>query len=237
VTRWGDLPDEMRGERIDDDTLDRLLRGHVAPDDAPPGYSDVASILLAAASPPSQEELRMQAAHVVAARDAIVRRTPHRRPGPLGLAMGTIAVAALFILPGLAVANVLHSPTRAPSSTAPATSVQRETTERSSGRTASHAGAHPASAGSEISSLATTTDATGVAKGAEISTLASGGKSQAGQHGKPAGEAPPVDTPNGGGTGTGDTASGGAAGHGSSVADEHSGGHSAAGSQNASRGA
>jgi hypothetical protein len=219
VTRWGDLPDEMRGERIDDDTLDRLLRGHVAPDDAPPGYSDVASILLAAASPPSQEELRMQAAHVVAARDAIVRRTPHRRPGPLGLAMGAVAVAALFILPGLAVANVLHSPTRAPSSTAPATSVQRETTERSSGRTASHAGAHPASTGSEISSLA------------------SGGKSQAGQHGKPAGEAPPVDTPNGGGTGTGDTASGGAAGHGSSVADEHSGGHSAAGSQNASRGA
>jgi hypothetical protein len=227
----------MRGERIDDDTLDRLLRGHVAPDDAPPGYSDVASVLLAAASPPGQDELRMQAAHVAAARDAIVRRTPHRRPGPLGLAMGAVAVAALFILPGLAVANVLHSPTQAPSSSAPAASVQSGTSEKSAGPTASHSGAHPASTGSEISDLATTTDATGVAKGAEISTLASGGKSQAGQHGKPAGANPPVDTPNAGGSCTGDTASGGAAGQGASAADEHSGGHSAAGSQNASRGA
>lgn len=38
--------------------------------------------------------------------------------------------------------------------------------------------------GAEISQLATTTTATGVAKGAEISTAASGGKSHAGQHGK-----------------------------------------------------
>jgi hypothetical protein len=45
--------------------------------------------------------------------------------------------------------------------------------------------AHPSAhgKGAEISQLARTTTATGVAKGAEISTLASGGKSQAGQHG------------------------------------------------------
>ncbi len=40
--------------------------------------------------------------------------------------------------------------------------------------------------GAEISELAKTTDATGVDKGAEISTAASGGNSQAGQHGAPA---------------------------------------------------
>ena len=40
--------------------------------------------------------------------------------------------------------------------------------------------------GAQISTLARTTTATGVAKGAEISTAASGGKSQAGQHGKAA---------------------------------------------------
>lgn len=40
--------------------------------------------------------------------------------------------------------------------------------------------------GAEVSDLARTTTATGVEKGAEISTLASGGKSQAGQHGTPA---------------------------------------------------
>jgi len=37
--------------------------------------------------------------------------------------------------------------------------------------------------GAEISTLATTTTATGVDKGAEISTAASGGKSHAGEHG------------------------------------------------------
>ena len=37
--------------------------------------------------------------------------------------------------------------------------------------------------GNEVSRLATTTDSTGVDKGAEISTLASDGKSKAGQHG------------------------------------------------------
>jgi hypothetical protein len=38
--------------------------------------------------------------------------------------------------------------------------------------------------GAEVSELATTTDLTGVEKGAAISTLASGGKSQAGQNGQ-----------------------------------------------------
>jgi len=43
--------------------------------------------------------------------------------------------------------------------------------------------------GSEVSNLATTTDLTGVAKGAAISTLASDGKSKAGQNGATGGEA------------------------------------------------
>jgi hypothetical protein len=81
--------------------------------------------------------------------------------------------------------------------------------------------------GAEISELATTTDLTGVEKGAAISTAASGGKSQAGQHGSASGaSAPPVETPNSGGTGTADTATANAA----------SGGKSAAGSGNASNG-
>jgi hypothetical protein len=231
MTGWDDLPDEMRGERIDEGTLDRLLRGHVPPDDAPPGYSDVASVLLAVASQPTREELSMQAQHVLAAQDAIKRRTHHRRPGPLGLAAGAIVVA-LLILPGLAVANVLHAPSQAPTSTVPSvTAVSPSSAGGPSSRGAS--ADHPASTGSEISTIATTTDATGVAKGAEISSIASGGKSQAGQHGKPADANPPVGTPNTGGTGTGDTASGGHAATGASAADGHSAGHSAAGSGNA----
>src|SRR6266498_5330854 len=87
---------------------------------------------------------------------------------------------------------------------------------------------HPASTGTDISGIATTTDATGVDKGAEISSLASGGMSQAGVNGSS-----PVTTPNTGGTGTADTASGGAADTGTATADDASQGHSAAGSGNA----
>ena len=81
---------------------------------------------------------------------------------------------------------------------------------------------HPASTGEEISRIATTTDSTGVDKGAEISGIASGGMSQVGQHG-------------GGqdGTGQDDPANRGD-GQGSSAGDDHSGGHSSQGSGNAS---
>ena len=71
--------------------------------------------------------------------------------------------------------------------------------------------------GAEISELATTTELTGVEKGAAISTLASGGKSQAGQQGEA-------------------TADHSAATDGAATADEASGGHSTAGADNAAAG-
>jgi hypothetical protein len=188
MSRLNDFLHEMRGAGIDEGTLDRLLQGRILPDDAPPGYSDVASILVAAASPPSPEELRMQALHVMAAHDAIDRRTRRFRPGTLGLAAGLLLLGALVLIPGLAVARVLPDPAQhavttvlervgisIPASTNHPTPVPHSP---------SPSGPHPASTGSEISSIATTTDATGVAKGAEISSVASGGKSRAGQHGK-----------------------------------------------------
>ena len=237
MSRSDDPLHEMRGAGIDEGTLDRLLQGRILPDDAPPGYSVVASILVAAASPPSPEELRMQASHVVAARDAIGRRRRRFRAGPLGLATGLVLIGALLLLPGLAAAHVLPD-----SAQHGVTTVLQKigitipaNTSRPTTPTAPPSTDHPASTGSDISSLARTTDATGVAKGAEISTVASGGKSQAGQHGKAeaSGGSPPVDTPNGGGTGTGDTASGGHADRGTTTADDHSGGHSSGGSGNA----
>jgi hypothetical protein len=123
---------------------------------------------------------------------------------------------------------------------------------------------HPASSGEEVAEIAITTDATDVEKGAEISSVASGGMSQAGQHGSEStaaaiettGEAPvpvpneggtgtgdaasrgsgeaPVPVPNEGGTGTGNTASDGASEEGTVTADEKSGSHSGSGSGNAS---
>jgi hypothetical protein len=235
MSRWDDLPDAMRGERVDHTTLDRLLRGRTAPDDAPPGYSDVASVLLAAASPPVEGELSLEAQHVAAARTVIGERTVGRPTRPRRVLASLIVIGGMLAIPGLAAANSLPDPAQHAVSRvfdkvgisvpdtqqAPATSVD-----------------HPASTGSEISNIATTTDATGVAKGALISSTANGGKSQAGQHGKAAtahGSAP-VPTPNTGGTGTADTASGGSAGHGTATADQASGGRSAAGSSNAQSG-
>jgi len=226
MSRWDDLPHAMRGERMDDGTLERLLRGRTPPDDAPPGFSDVASVLLAAASPPVEEELSMEANHVAAARDAIGDRTVGPRIRPRRMLAGLVVVGALLAIPGLAAANSLPDPAQHAVSRvfdkvgiSVPDSQQQPTTSVD----------HPASTGSEISSIATTTDATGVAKGAEISTAASGGKSQAGQHG--GGAAAHGSTPNSGGRANG------SAGHGAATADLASHGRSGAGSSNGQGGA
>jgi hypothetical protein len=226
MSRWDDLPDAMRGEKVDERTLDRLLRGRTAPDDAPPGYSDVASMLLAAASPPVEQELSMEAQHIAAARNAIGNRTNERPIWRHRTLAGLIVVGGLLVIPGLAAANSLPDPAQH--------AVSRVFDKVGISVPDSHATSidHPASTGSEISNIATTTDATGVAKGALISSTASGGMSQAGQHGgatDPHGAAR-VPTPN---TGTAGTASGGSADHGTATADQASGGRSAAGSSNA----
>jgi hypothetical protein len=99
--------------------------------------------------------------------------------------------------------------------------------------------AQPSSSGkgAEVSELATTTPLTGVEKGAAISDLASDGKSHAGEHGSAAAtHGAPVATPNPGGTGTADAASGGASSDGAATADTASNGHSSAGSANAASG-
>jgi hypothetical protein len=180
MTAWNDLPDEMRGERIDAGTMERLFRGRLTPDDAPPGYSPVASILLAAASPTEPGEIAMELEHVTAARAILTERAAGHRPARRVIAAAI--VAALMTLPGLAAANVLPDPAQnAVSSVLDKVGISVPAgSEDHPGNT----GEHPASTGSEISGIATTTDATGVAKGAEISSVASGGKSQAGQHGK-----------------------------------------------------
>jgi hypothetical protein len=61
---------------LDDDTAQRLLAGRLHPEDAPPGYASVASLLRAAAGPPSVEELAGQEAAMA------MFRTQRERPGP-----------------------------------------------------------------------------------------------------------------------------------------------------------
>ena len=251
MSGWDDLPYEMPIGTIDEDTTDRLLAGRIHPDDAPPGYAGVARILQAAGSLPRSEHLSREAELVAAAREVMSLRSPpgggaggsptrHRR----ALA-GLIVTGALLGIPGLAAANALPDPAQhAVSRVLHKVGISVPGNED-----------HPASTGQEISNIATTTSSIGVAKGAEISTAASGGKSQAGQHGRQAGQhgrqagqhgrqagqhghqrnggARSSHTPSVGGTGRADAASNGKSARGTAKANVKSGGRSSAGSGNA----
>src|SRR5262249_6898915 len=140
----------------------------------------------------------MEATHIAAARAIVLRERPVHRRSRRRTVTGLLVAGALLAIPGLAMANALPPPaehavsnvlqkvgisvpanTEHPSPTAAGTHPPAGTHEHPA-----TAGDHPASNGSVISTIATTTNATGVAKGAQISTIASGGDSQAGQHGK-----------------------------------------------------
>jgi hypothetical protein len=230
MSGWDDLPFEMPIGTMDEDTTDRLLAGRIHPDDAPPGYAGVARILQAAGSLPRSEHLSREAELVAAAREVMGLRAPpgggaggsrtrHRR----ALA-GLIVTGALLGIPGLAAANALPDPAQhAVSRVLDKVGISVPGNED-----------HPASTGQEISNIATTTSSIGVAKGAEISTAASGGKSQAGQHGHWGnGGAASSGTPSVGGTGRADAASNGNSTHGTTKANRESGGRSSAGSADA----
>jgi hypothetical protein len=81
-----EMPDEQpeRGFPLDDDTAERLLAGRLDPEDAPPGYAEVAGLLRAAAGPPSPDELAGQ--EVALARFRATRRGPTAAPAGRGRA-------------------------------------------------------------------------------------------------------------------------------------------------------
>jgi hypothetical protein len=86
---------------LDDDTAERLLGGRVDPEDAPPGYAEVASLLRAAAGPPGPEELAGEGEALTLFRAARRRPAPARsRVVALTLA-GTLVAGALWIGAGV----------------------------------------------------------------------------------------------------------------------------------------
>jgi hypothetical protein len=242
MTDWNDLPDEMRRLGLDEVTLDRLLAGRIGPDDAPPGYSEVARVLQAVAAAGDQAELVHEAAHVALAMELVKQPSPastqsdgrSRKMGSRSRRVkvgGLVVVGALVGSTGLAAAGVL------PDAAQDAFSMVFERV----GITVPASDDHPAGSGEEIAEVATSTVATGMDKGAEISSVASGGLSQAGEHGSADADttvegagAAPVPVPNEGGTGTADTASDDTSDEGTSIADEESEGSSDSGSGNAS---
>jgi hypothetical protein len=246
MTAWNDFCFEMERLPIDTDTADRILAGAVPPEDAPPGYSEVASVFLAArnveiAASPSRDADTIELLVAGARSSRVTTSNPLRRSSVHRIKLAAVvATAALTCTTGLAFAGSLpgaaqdiassmlakagitvpgpndhagtHPNTRGTSSPNNSDAAQQE--PESSNSEPSGQGK-----GSEISQFATTTDLAGVDKGGAISTLASGGKSQAGQHGEASAEHGATSAQNG-----------------DAVADDASGGHSTAGADNASAG-
>ena len=254
MTFWSDMDSEMQPLPLDSDTADRLLAGLVAAEDAPPGYGPVVRLLEAASAEASSEELAREpetVAAMAALRSPVPRNaaSPRRSFMPFALSrprLTSVVVAAAFAASvGMASAGSLPGAAQDVASemlakvgiTVPGPNDNAGTHPDVRGNSTSVPSAPTdAGKGAEISELATTTELTGVEKGAAVSTAASGGKSQAGQHGSASATAAPVETPNSGGTGTADTASGGKSATGTATANAASGGKSAAGSGNASNG-
>lgn len=185
-----DSTDEMGDLMLDETTADQLLDGLLAPEDVPPEYADAVGLVRALSLPPTAAELSMQAVAVEATlTELALRPAPRGSKGPvtaLGRKWSTrsrffktkvaslVVAGTLIGTTGLAAAGALPAPLQdAASKVLAKVGISVPTSD-----------GHPASSGEEISKIATTTDATGVDKGAEISTAASGGQSHAGQNGK-----------------------------------------------------
>lgn len=101
---------------LDDETVERLLRGELPPAQAPPGYAEVARLLAAATAPPSPGELAGQAAALAELRTVTrprraaigARRAARPRRRRTGLAI--VVVAGALVTGGVAGAATGHLP-------------------------------------------------------------------------------------------------------------------------------
>jgi hypothetical protein len=258
MTEWGDMDYEMQPLPLDSETAERLLAGRVAPEDAPPGYGPVVRLLDAASFEAAADELEHESQGVVAFALAVRSSEPAHSVSPRRFSMPLTLFRARLVAAALAAALVattgLASAGSLPGAAQDLASQMLAKVGVSVPGPNDNAGTHPdgrgssgtapnapsgEGKGSDISELARTTDATGVEKGAVVSTAASVGKSQAGENGSASGAgngSAPTTGSNGGGTGTADTASGGQSSQGTATADAASGGNSSAGSANAASG-
>ena len=257
MSLWDDFDYEMHPVALDTDTADRLLAGAIAPEDAPPGYAEVARFLLAVSAESRPEELARETETVgivaAAVRSSLEARSHSPRRSFVPCALSRPRLTAALVTAALACSASLASAGALPGAAQDVASLMLAKVGISVPGANENAGTHPdergtsstithatpdstTGKGAEISELARTTELTGVDKGATVSSVASSGKSHAGQNSSASGGAASVDTPNDGGTGTADTASGGNSSPGTSKADTASDGHSSAGSGNASDG-
>ena len=221
-------PDISDPLELDHGTAERLLRGDMAADDAPPSYRQVTTMLTALNADATTTELSGEGKAVdaisrriaAAASSTNTRSTKMKRRLQL---VGVTAIGGLTLLSGLGVAGALPGAAQGVASdmlshvgvSAPNPNEHSDGNTDQRGRSAEHTDAtshnagttaHDARKGSSVSASATDPSTTGLDKGAAVSSGASDGKSQAGQHdatdaspttpteAAPVGT-PPVDTP------------------------------------------
>jgi hypothetical protein len=227
MTSRDDERGEMFGIRHDEGTIARIVAALTAPA-TPAELQDERNAIESAVRLASMDA---ELAALAPGRSSVQVRSLRRK-----LLVPVVAGAIVIGTTGLAMAGALP----APAQDAFATVLDRVgiTVPASADQQPSPATAdHPASSGTAIASIATDPSLQGLQKGIAVSGAASGGTSQAGQHGSasdhPTG-APSSVPPAAGGTGGADVSSGGSSGTGTSTAGTASGGHSANGSGNAS---
>jgi hypothetical protein len=189
----------MRPPPLDNETADRLVSGWVAPEGAPPGYAPVVRLLGAASAEFEAEKLTHEsekiAAFALAVRSSEPANSVSLRRFSMPFVLTRVRLVAAAAAAALAATASLASAGSLPGAAQEIASEMLAKVGVSVPGPNDHAGTHPdgrgsgaapnadEGKGSEISELARTTDATGVEKGAVISTAASEGKSQAGQNG------------------------------------------------------
>ena len=130
MTSWDDLTDDMGRISFDDATVDRLLAGSLAPDDAPPALRQVASLVGALGQPGTAEELRsldrVVPALAAAARTSVADPTTRRKSMLIGrlTVVRVLAIAAplAFVGAGAAAAATGSLPDAAQSAVSTALS-------------------------------------------------------------------------------------------------------------------
>jgi hypothetical protein len=261
MSLFDDLENEMEHVPLDPETAERILAGTMAPEDAPPTYADVVRLLENASSETALVELPGET-EIVAAIAAAVRASSANQPledrrkfrmtstfTRPKLAAAFLA-ATLAATSGLALAGSLPGAAQGVASTVlAALGVEVPGPDENAGDNPNVRPASPpaASDGSAVCAAAsggicteaqtspqTLAEAARSTKGMAICIPASSGACEARNGGGGGDEAgPPVPAQNAGGTGTADTASGGASSDGTSTANSASGGASSAGSGNA----
>ena len=96
---------------LDDETVERLLSGELPPEQAPPGYAEVAELLAAATAQPTRGELAGQAAALAelrvvtrARRAPSHARRPARPPRRRWAGLAAVALVGALVTGGAAVA-------------------------------------------------------------------------------------------------------------------------------------